>query len=319
MKESRKSKSPISEIQSIIIIFMGILLIVIGILLFIDDLPAYGMNVFTAVGAALLLAGFFGYINSITLKRELRPYTSLSEEIVERQLTNIKFFKHGLDEIYETRHDAIKQFINHIKYEKEKVIVIGCSLKGFIGQDIEKETTDYGEAIDAIKRAYKNGSKLCFLVTHPQIAHHRSKQENRERGHIEKEIIINIIFLLRIKFKELKEAKDKFQIRLYRGTPTIFSIISSSKMLLNPYPYHAEARNSYCFEINGESPIYNKYHTYHFKIPWESDSAEKLPDDLSEAKRTLISFIEGETDDTNIRIIPDPKDRDFLIGLINEL
>lgn len=318
MNNYRNSLSPIGEFIGIVIIFLGLVFIVVGILIYHDKLTIYGMNLITAVGAALLLAGFFGYINSKSLYRELRAYAFLPIKSVIQQTTYIKFLENGLVDIYKSRHDALEKIISYISLEKEKLIFIGCSLKGLIGQEGEKNIYKYKIVTDAIEAAHKRGAKLFFLLTHPQIAHHRSTQETRERGHIENEIIKNIIYLLKIK-KKLNASLDNFEIKLYKGVPTIFTIITSSKMIINPYPNNAEARNSYCFEFNGETPIYEHYFTYHFTIPWDSQVAEPIPDDLDEAKNMLIEFVMGKTYDKLNDLIPNQKEKDKLIKLIEQI
>ena len=71
------------------------------------------------------------------------------------------------------------------------------------------------------------------MMTDPEMADYRAQQEGRASGEIPNEIDMNIARLKRIGI-------ERKTIRFYRGTPTVFAIATTDRMLLNPYPYETE-------------------------------------------------------------------------------
>lgn len=168
--------------------------------------------------------------------------------------------REGLEMVYPNRMDALKEFAPYIKEEKEEVIVIGSSLLGlFLYVPGFKEI------------AQQNPNKFKFLLTHPDDSEKREGPEGRDTG------VIN---------GEIREGIHKLEswgvplenIQLYRRSPTVFTIITSEHMLLNPYPYCTEAYRCWCLQVSSEGSIYEQYYGKHFKDAWNSQWIEKSSD-----------------------------------------
>ncbi len=68
-------------------------------------------------------------------------------------------------------------------------------------------------------------------------------------------------------------------VRLYKGTPTIFAIKTGQEMFLNPYPYGAVAFDSPSFIVgtSGQqtSYFYDAFDAFHFGA-WDTNAVEKI-------------------------------------------
>jgi len=176
--------------------------------------------------------------------------------------------KLGVEGVYLTRADALIAFawfldaeINKAHQKKPaKIWFVSSSIKGFL-------TTAVGtfRGREMIKGIAESGCDLRIMMTDPQVADRRASQERRAEGEIPKEILMNLALL-----KRVGVTRDK--VRFYPGSPTVFSIATSDRMLLNPYPFETEAFT--CFSIivyktiDPRSDIYNQYLESHFELPW---------------------------------------------------
>ena len=147
---------------------------------------------------------------------------------------------------------------------------VSSSMKGFI------ETSEKGfDGKLLLKRAaYLVGEgqlTLRVLMTDPNHGNDRAAQEGRNKGDIPNEIRANLAIL-----KVLEVRRE--DVRFVRRTPTVFAIATDELMLLNPYPYRAEAFR--CFTITvRKTPsaeanpttyrdIYDQYWQHHLIEPW---------------------------------------------------
>ena len=182
----------------------------------------------------------------------------------------------GVEGVYGTREDALEKFAksldDEIKKAEDGCIWFVCSsLRGFI---VPSRGGFNGRAkVDEIARSKCD---IRFLMTDPDVADMRAKQERRAKGAIPREIEDTVQIL-----KGTGVPRER--IKYYSGTPTVFAIATSEKMLLNPYPYEAESHR--CFSLivratSSEDGIYHQYLKYHFDWPWNNDnSREILPDE----------------------------------------
>jgi hypothetical protein len=107
--------------------------------------------------------------------------------------------------------------------------------------------------------------KYRILMTHPDFSKWREKQETRPEGSIGKEILESTQTLT----TDWGISEDG--IRFYQGAPTVFMLFTPERMLLNPYPYGAEAFKTFTLEVaRTENPedIYTQYVLNHFEHPW---------------------------------------------------
>lgn len=151
----------------------------------------------------------------------------------------------GIDTAYENREVALlerdargmdaESFLRHIKTE-DKLIVVGSSLLG-LRMYIQK-------LAQYIRARQEKHLETQFLLTHPCFSSLREEQEKRSPGQIQNEIKDTLRFLEKDCGLNLKES-----VRFYKGTPTCFMILTSHAMLLNPYPYQAEAFKAFCLHV----------------------------------------------------------------------
>jgi len=137
--------------------------------------------------------------------------------------------------------------------------ILSCAVEGFNGRKM-------------MQRVVQSGCDLRILMTRPDKADARAEQEHRRPGEIPEEIRGNLGYLKRTEVK-------RESLKWYPGTPTVFGIATSDRMLLNPYPYETEAFA--CFTIvvektiDADADIYHQYLEYHFEKPWRR--GEELP------------------------------------------
>jgi hypothetical protein len=167
---------------------------------------------------------------------------------------------------YRTRDIALRDFTSAIDAETAEIIVIGSSLKGLIQQQ------HHNEIAEKLRFKISYGVPVKFLLTHPAVADLRAGQESRRFTAIGREIIDSL------KLLQKWEVKAE-NVRLYKGTPTCFSIKTGRKMLLNPYPYGSVAYDSPCLIVerndDNRSYFYDAFDNAHFRT-WETDSAEPI-------------------------------------------
>lgn len=193
----------------------------------------------------------------------------------------------GLENVYLTRSDALRDFSEYIKSELAKAELakdadgaddtdhgrlwfVSSSMKGFI----EAAAAEFDGRMlleQAAKLADSNRLDLKILMTHPEHGNDRAAQEGRGEGDIPNEIYANLAILKVMGFR--REA-----VRFVRRTPTVFAIATTEVMLLNPYPYGTEAFRSFCMTVR-KTPsidanrarsrnIYEQYEHFHFEAPW---------------------------------------------------
>jgi hypothetical protein len=174
--------------------------------------------------------------------------------------------KLGLENVHLTRGIALSTFAWFLdaevsKAEKGRVWIVSSSLKGFL-----EIATEHFDGRRMMERIVRSGCDFRIMMTDPRIANLRAKQERRADGEIPKEVEMNVAYLKRIGVK-------RESVKYYSGTPTVFAIATTDRILLNPYPYRTEAFR--CFSIivhktlNPDGDIYHQYINYHFEEPWQ--------------------------------------------------
>jgi hypothetical protein len=173
----------------------------------------------------------------------------------------------GIDNIFETRERALEMFLPSLSQAdpNDDIMFVGSSLKTLIFDD---QYADLRSVISA------RAEKMRFLITHPCVGDLRARQENRAPGDIPREIMstVNRLVVLQVPLTN---------IRLYLGTPTCFGIKTRKAMLLNPYPYRAEAPTSTTFIVRKSGYIYEQFSRQHFSA---YDTAMATPIDQEYVK-----------------------------------
>ena len=173
----------------------------------------------------------------------------------------------GLESVFLTRGAALNAFAEYFKTELDKadrgepsrIWIVSSSFKGFIMSS--SDTFNPHKLIEMIANC---NCDFRLLMTDPQMADLRARQERRLEGDIQLEIRASIALLEGLGVR-------REMVRYYPGTPTVFAIATTDKMLLNPYPYECESQRSFSVLINKtQDPegIYQQYIKYHFEKPW---------------------------------------------------
>uniref|UniRef100_UPI001E3D4630 hypothetical protein n=1 Tax=Catenulispora rubra TaxID=280293 RepID=UPI001E3D4630 len=198
----------------------------------------------------------------------------------------------GLENVYLTRTDALIDIESHLHEELKnakgqdageeakaadgerppRLWFVGTSLKGVLEASAHG-FDGAGILAWASDLAAQGQLDLRVLLTHPEFARIRARQEHRAGSAIPEEISEALEFL------HSHEVKAKC-IRMTQASPTVFAIATREKMLLNPYPYGAEAHRSFSLIVKREHPALNDHHSLHrdifeqyeqrhFETPWK--------------------------------------------------
>lgn len=272
--------------SNLIYFFFGVLSCVAAYIT--KDTDVTTSNFLLGIGTSLFIAGFVGVVSLKVLSEEVSNVTTQPLRDLNL-LTQVKAC--GIIGIHDDRDVILRRICEEVEKEAREVVIIGSSLKGIIG--VGENSTGRNEDVRrAIIQSLKRGRRLKVFVTHPAFAHHRSQQEGRSKGGIEAEIIKNLTYLLSIR----KQYPDLLELKCYMGTPTIFAVATSEIMLINPYPYYSTAYSSPAQFLQYGSAMYRYYYKSHFQMAWDSQLAEAIKKDDSEAKIQISKFINGNNE-----------------------
>lgn len=180
----------------------------------------------------------------------------------------------GLGSVFLSRGTALDSFTDSFKAELEKasngeparIWIVSSTLRGFM-----VSTSDHFDGHKILERVAGSTCDFRILMTDPEMADFRAQQEGRPRGDIQTEIKAGIA---RLKSSGIRPESVKY----YPGTPTVFAIATSDRMLLNPYPYESESQRCFSLVVHktqNPEDIYRQYIEYHFKRPWRR--AKEVP------------------------------------------
>jgi hypothetical protein len=183
----------------------------------------------------------------------------------------------GVEFVYERRGPALEKFSEYLDDELAKsdyedelsgISIVGTSMRAFF---VPSERSFDGKEV--IRRALDKGCPLRLLLTHPDVGDRRARQERRHDGDIPNDI--------RQSVRDLSQALvPRDAIRYYHGSPTVFGIATSARMLLNPYPLEEESHRCFTLIVRRteyRKDIYHQYRNIHFDKPWEH--AMPIPDE----------------------------------------
>ncbi|MBE9594333.1 MAG: hypothetical protein IMF19_12750, partial [Proteobacteria bacterium] len=255
-----------------------------------DVIRGIGLSLFPAGVVAFLLYRFATTATEISLREMVENVIGKN---MEKYLTEISFnvekglagidrdvkelapvfvscSEMGVESVYLNRGAALESFSKYLNDELQKadrgepsrIWIISSSIKGFMdtaGRNFIGRTM--------IERIGRSNCDIRVLMTdpNPEIADRRAQQESRGPGEIPHEIQMN---LARLKRSGIRHDCIKF----YQGTPTVFAIATMDMMLLNPYPYEAEAFTCFSlivYKTPMETDIYHQYLNYHFEEAWK--------------------------------------------------
>jgi hypothetical protein len=177
----------------------------------------------------------------------------------------------GITGVFKRRETALEEFAKALDEESKDIMIVGSSLKGLLQLD------EYKTLSDKLKfKAGLPGMRVRFLLTHPIVADLRASQEKRGLSEIGEEVIRSLETL-----RCWNIPSDN--VRLYLGTPTCFGIMTTRKMLINPYPYSSVSYDSPCLTVEyspegGSERIgyfYDEFKSRHFGA-WDTDLSVKI-------------------------------------------
>jgi len=254
------------------------------------------------MGIALIPAGLIGLIHRLFFFDELRAEM---DEILRVSLSDavksdlLPFLESGIIRVSRDRAEMMEHFKGYISQEAREVIIIGSSLRGILDPDEEVESKK--AFADLIRQRLSAGVSFKFLLTHPALAFLREDAEGRAPGDIKQEIIATLRYLTQERGGQDERpglGVTHQNIKLYKGTPTIFSIVTSSHLFMNPYTYQSNAFESFCIEIRraGTNDLYSRFINDHFHKPWKNEPRTTETLDLQMLKRlegmTLVDIFE---------------------------
>lgn len=252
--------------------------------------PATGSVLFslaTALGPVALLGLVYEHLLKDSLREAaLRSYSEFSESAFQTAIDRLsdesdtledltKRLLHigdvGLIGVFPERRHAFPYIEDAVRSEEKEIFIVGTSFRGLLWP------TPGEERIMKLltKRINDNLCDVNFILTHPAFAHLRQSLElvqRMETFHIAQEILETISIL--------QEAGVRYQnIRFAKGTPTIFGVMTSKMMLLNPYPMQRQAFTSLALILdskNGENPVYRAFEQSHFRGVWDGNNVDTI-------------------------------------------
>ena len=174
----------------------------------------------------------------------------------------------GLERVFRSRSEALTYFRAAFRQEIVRsrrsvgLVHITCtSMRGFMVTD----ASDFNGP-DLIEELIESKCTLNIMMTHPETAERRAKQEKRPPEAIAGEVRSSVSQLT-----SLGVSLD--QIKFYRGAPTVFGIATSDMMLLNPYPLENESHRCMTLVVRKTEDTQDIFHQYfeaHFVRPWKN-------------------------------------------------
>jgi len=241
-------------------------------------------DILLGFGIALISSSILGFSQRLFFYDDCKDeMNSLVRSALSGYLSTkmFPFIEQGIEQLFLDRKSAVRQFSKYIQSENDRVIIIGTSLKGLL--DPKEHVKEKTEFANLLRKKISENVEISFLLTHPTLAFLREKAENTGENTIRNEIISALKYLVKPQ-SEKGIGVPISNIHLYHGTPTIFTIITSDKMLINPYPYQETALTSFCFEISKkgtEDCLYSRIFEAHFDKPWDNpDTITELTEDI---------------------------------------
>ncbi|MBN4056091.1 hypothetical protein JYT20_00045 [Rhodothermus sp. AH-315-K08] len=124
-------------------------------------------TVLTGIGIALVASSVLGFAQRLFFYDDFR---SQMDSLVEGSLKNflekdmLPFLNEGVERLYEDRDVAIREFSAHVQLERERIVIIGSSLKGLLDPtERDKEKSAFARLL---RERLKEGVEVELLLTH---------------------------------------------------------------------------------------------------------------------------------------------------------
>ncbi len=169
----------------------------------------------------------------------------------------------GLIGLYRSRLVALRPYAEHLRSESSFIRIVGSSIRGLL-QAIPG-------VIEILEDRHNKEVDIQVVLSSPLFSFLREPIEGRRQGGIWDEI--EEAWTLLTSTSGTGAGLGNEQVRFFPGAPTVFLLATSSRMVLNPYPYGSEAYRTLCLEVEpGPSAdnIYEAYMREHFEKAWRN-------------------------------------------------
>lgn len=268
------------------------------------------------------------------LSVQLRLCQDHSQQLIDNTATLSVLRKCGVVDAFEHRAAAYERIKSWLRDRNNtEFVFVGTSFRGLYWQgegDSEIYELIKERARENIKLLNNSDSLfLRFIFTHPAFAYLREQSEGNERPdnffRIREEILRSVLMLREIGIPEKA-------IKFFKGTPTLFGLMTDNNMFLNPYPYKKQAYTSFGFivgntnTLSAQFSLYRTFRIAHFDgvwrdtkntVSWHDDKLEEfwkstiasvIPENLDKAMPTeLLTAITKIQEQKNQRKIAEQK------------
>lgn len=230
-----------------------------------------------ALGTALLIATVVKAVFARQLHRQLESVLFPSRELRK----DFGQFGADISAVYPNRSVALSAFISVVSQEDREIRVIASTLAGLSRPEAQ------GIAA-ALRNRINKSVRVRFLLTHPAVADLRANQESRRWSEMGLEILHTLTVLR-------NWGVPPADIRLYRGLPTWFAIITSNAMVFSLYQASQSAYDSPTLIIEraaGSGLFYDTF-SKDFERAWASNASEQFDDFervANEIERNLAKY-----------------------------
>src|SRR5215471_16189213 len=216
-----------------------------------------------ALGTALLIATVVEAVFARQLHRQLESVLFPSRREL---LKDFGRFGADISAVYPNRSAALSAFISVVSQEDREIRVIASTLAGLSRPESQGITA-------ALRNRINKSVRVRFLLIHPAVADLRANQESRRWSEMGLEILHTLTMLR-------NWGVPPADIRLYRGFPTSFAIITSNAMVFSLYQATQSAYDSPTLIIEraaGSGLFYDTF-SKDFERAWASSASEQFDD-----------------------------------------
>ncbi len=285
INKGEKSTQAGMIVLNVFLLFVAIASLVLAYLFYLHK-ENFVWNILLAIGIALGPASIINLLYNSIIRKEIRTvikdnYQDLNDnakEQISEETNKIRMYidrikgldKTGVIKVFPNRKCAVPDIIKMIELEDQEIYIVATSMKG-----LRKLVNGNGKNIISILKEKEDKNVIIkFLLTHPAFAYLRENSEQYKREvHLAEDVIESISTL-----KENNFNLDN--VFLVKSPPTIFGILTSKHMLLNPYPYMKRSYKTLTLLLSNDtcSDVYDYYKEAHFHIAKDNPNIVPLKD-----------------------------------------
>ena len=169
----------------------------------------------------------------------------------------------GVVGFHRTRGGGLREFTQHLRTEIKEVFIVASSIRGL--------TEGLPDFADILQDLHRKDVDIKVVLSSPLFSFLREPIESRRSGAIWDEIMEAAQMLTKT---DGKIGLDDRNVRFFPGTPTVFLLATSRRMLLNPYTYGTMAYQTFCVEVQrppeSTESVYDVYLREHFTKAYQN-------------------------------------------------